>query len=100
MIRSYGLADLEFEWHDDKAEFNEEKHGFGFREGAEVFLDPHRTIVGTRTIEAGEVRHAVVGSVGQNLVLLVFTMRGHRIHIISVRKAHRNERKKYRGLQA
>jgi len=99
MVFNYDLAGLEFEWDDEKAESNAHNHGVRFEEGAKVFLDSYRTMIGKRVTGDGEIRHAVVGSVGKRLLLLVFTMRQDRIRIISARKAHRNERQKYRGLQ-
>lgn len=100
MVNGYELAGLEFEWDETKDDSNREKHGLSFREGAEAFLDPNRTLIGNRITEDGEMRHGMVGRVDGNVLLVVFTMRDGRIRIISVRKAHRNERAKYRGLQA
>ena len=36
----YRLQDSEFEWDDNKAAINEDKHGVTFYEAAEVFFDP------------------------------------------------------------
>jgi len=40
MNATYRIEGLEFEWDEDKAESNFEKHGVRFEEAAETFLDP------------------------------------------------------------
>lgn len=37
---AYRIEGLEFEWDEDKAESNFEKHGVRFEEAAGAFLDP------------------------------------------------------------
>lgn len=98
--KNYRLEDFEFVWHIPKANSNLADHGVSFEEGAEVFLDPHKTMIGIRKTDYGEVRPAVVGMVRNVPLLVVYTLRHGKIRIISVRKAHKNERKKYRGIQA
>lgn len=40
----YRLQGIEFEWDEDKARSNVQKHGITFEEAAEVFFDPfHHT---------------------------------------------------------
>ena len=36
----YRLQGVEFEWDDQKAQQNVEKHGITFEDAAEVFFDP------------------------------------------------------------
>ena len=37
---TYQIQGIEFEWDDDKAQSNLQKHGVSFAEAAEVFFDP------------------------------------------------------------
>ena len=87
--------DLDFEWDDEKADSNIEKHGISFEEATEVFLDPYYKEVETRETSYGEVRYSVVGKIDDDFFVVVFTYRKNRVRIISARKAHRNERRKY-----
>jgi len=87
--------DAEFEWDEAKAARNIEKHGISFEEAARVFLDPNLTEVEERAMPYDEVRFAAVGKLADDVIMVVYTYREERIRIISARKAHRNERKKY-----
>ena len=87
--------DFEFEWDEAKAISNLEKHGISFDEAIEVFLDPDYKEVEVRATSYGEVRYAIVGKIDDDFFVVVYTMRQDRIRIISARKAHRNERRKY-----
>lgn len=85
-----------FEWDEDKARRNLEKHGVSFEEGQTVFVDP---LAGIRTDpdhSFGEVREIIVGhSEAGRLLLVSFTQRGEAIRIINARPATRPERKYY-----
>lgn len=92
----YRLQGVEFEWDDQKAQQNIEKHGVTFEEAAEVFFDPFYQYGDATPADADEQRDFIVGySVAQRLLLVVYTERGERTRIISARLATRAERKQY-----
>lgn len=83
-----------FEWDDNKAQTNIEKHGVTFEEAAEVFLDPFYQMGDASA--SNEQRNFIIGySLEQRLLLVVYIERGHRTRIISARPATRTERKLY-----
>lgn len=91
----FRLQNLEFEWDDQKAARNFDKHGVSFAEAAEAFLDPFFQI-GDATVDERETREFVLGySQSSRLLLVVYVERGVRTRIISARLATRAERKLY-----
>ncbi len=78
-----------------KDQSNDEKHGIDFYEAADVFNDPKRIDRDSTRPEHSEPRWTVTGLVGDRFVTVVYTMRDHRIRIISARKARTNERRTY-----
>lgn len=90
----YRLEGIEFEWNNNKAESNLEKHGVTFEEATEVFLDPFCK-EGDASSETEE-RDFIIGySIAQRLLLVVYVERSVRIRIISARPVTRTERKLY-----
>ncbi|WP_414752146.1 BrnT family toxin [Anabaena sp. CCY 9910] len=90
----YRIQGVEFEWNENKAQSNIEKHGVTFEEAAEVFFDPFYQI-GDATAN-NEQRDFILGySLAQRLLLVVYLARGSRTRIISARPATRTERKLY-----
>ena len=90
----YRLQDIEFEWDEQKASSNLQKHGVTFVEAAEAFFDPFYQ-EGDASSD-NEQRNFVLGySISQNLLLVIHTQRGERTRIISARPATRAERKLY-----
>jgi len=90
----YRLQGLEFEWDEDKARRNVEKHGVTFEEAVEAFFDPFYQ-TGDASVN-DELRDFVLGySLAQRLLLVIYTERGERTRIISARPATRAERKLY-----
>ena len=92
---SYKLQGVQFEWDDDKAQSNIQKHGVTFEESAEVFFDPfHQT--GDASKDDNEERDFIIGyTFSQRLLLAVYTERIDKTRIISARPATRAERKVY-----
>ena len=85
---------VEFEWDEDKAASNLQKHGVTFEEAAEVFFDPFYQ-TGDASVDE-EPRDFIIGySFAQRLLLAVYTERGERTRIISARPVTRSERKLY-----
>lgn len=91
---TYRLQGITFEWDEEKARINVEKHGVTFEEAAEAFLDPFSQ--GGDASSGGEWRDFLLGySLTQRLLLVVHTDRSNRTRIISARPATRAERKLY-----
>lgn len=90
----YRLQGVEFEWDENKARSNIEKHGVTFEEAAEAFFDPFYQ--GGDASVNDEQRNFIIGySLSQRLLLVVYMERGERTRIISGRPATRSERKLY-----
>ncbi|MFP4121285.1 BrnT family toxin [Coleofasciculus sp.] len=90
----YRLQGVEFEWDQNKAQSNFEKHGVTFPEAAEVFFDPFYQM-GDASAN-NEQRDFIIGySLAPRLLLVVYVERRQRIRIISARIATRTERKFY-----
>ena len=90
------MEDVEFEWDDEKAESNLEKHGVGFEDGATIFNDPLIATIQDPDHSANEERYVSIGiSVLGDLLVVVHTERGERIRLVSCRKANNAERKAY-----
>ena len=91
---------LRFTWDRAKAASNRRKHHVGFETAALVFVDPF-ALSEQDSIESGERRWQIIGSVEGVIVLLVaYTVReaadeSEVIHIISARRAERAERRRY-----
>jgi uncharacterized DUF497 family protein len=91
----YRLQGETFEWDEQKARINVEKHGITFEEAAEAFLDPFSR--GGDASVGGEDRQLRIGYSAQRLLLVVHTERSNATRIISARPATRAERKLYEG---
>ncbi len=84
-----------FEWDEAKREANFVKHGVDFADALEVFSDPLRMERIDRRREYDEERHQVIGCVSDQVVFVVYTLRGRTRRMISARRASRNERQAY-----
>ena len=85
---------MEFEWDARKARTNLRRHKVDFADAATVFEDDRAVTV--RDEDPDEERFSTVGldALGRELVV-IFTLRGERIRIISARRATRRERAEY-----
>ena len=89
------LQGIEFEWDENKARSNLDKHGVAFEEAAEAFFDPFYQ-TGDASADNDEQRDFLIGySLAQRLLLVVYIERDERTRIISARPATRVERKLY-----
>ena len=89
----YGIV---FEWNRKKDDANRRKHGVGFAEASTVFDDPLSITIPDPDHSAGEERFVIMGiSARQSLLIVVHTVRGERIRIISARPATKHEKRKY-----
>ncbi len=82
-----------FEWDEDKARSNLEKHGVSFEEASSVFLDPH--FLATDDPTALDRFIALGFSRLARLLFVVHLERGEKVRIVSARRASRSERKTY-----
>ena len=86
---------MEFEWDERKSAANLLKHGVAFSDAMTVLSSDDRAI--TLFEESGdEERYITIGTdaLGRTLVV-VYTVRGRYVRIISARRANKRERKEY-----
>ncbi len=87
---------LGFEWDDDKAVANEQKHGVTFAEVATVFDDPLAAVFADPDHSEDEEREIIVGySQLDRLLVVSYTSRPPNLRIISARRASSKERHKH-----
>ena len=85
-----------FEWDQKKATTNLRKHRVGFPEASTVFGDPLSVTIRDPDHAFDEDRFVIVGtSASRRLLVVVHTMRGERIRLITARIATRNEKLAY-----
>jgi hypothetical protein len=88
--------ELEFEWHDAKADANLRAHGISFELAKTVFKDPFAVELLDDREAHGEERFVIIGiAEGQVLLFVAYTERGGRIRIISARRATKYEEDYY-----
>ena len=89
----YGLA---FEWDRRKDSANRRNHGVGFAEASTVFDDPLSITIPDPDHSIDEERFVIIGmSIKRSLLIVVHTIRGERIRLISARLATKYERRNY-----
>ncbi|MEH2123906.1 BrnT family toxin [Nostoc sp.] len=87
---------MRFEWDDNKAKSNFLKHGIQFEEAVTVFADPYLLFTEDSIHSQREEREWAIGEIEDgSIVVVVFTMRGEGIRIISARKATKKECQQY-----
>ena len=87
---------MRFEWDNNKAKSNFNKHGISFEEAVTVFADPYLLFTEDSSHSDREEREWAIGETENGSVLIIiFTMREQKIRIISARKATKKERKRY-----
>jgi len=87
---------IAFEWDPKKDSMNLRKHGIGFEEASTVFADPLSVTVPDPDHASDEARFVIVGtSKSQRLLVVVHTIRGERIRLISARTATTREKHIY-----
>ncbi len=86
---------MNFEWDEEKNKGNIRRHGFDFADAWEIFEAPMRMALDLRE-DYAEDRWNGIGFLGNRIVVVIFTYRNENtIRIISLRKALKNERKKF-----
>ena len=84
---------MQFEFDKKKSISNKRKHGIDFLDGQALWDDPERLELPAKTV--GEQRYMLIGKICGKHWSAVFTIRGERTRIISVRRARRNEVEAY-----
>ena len=87
---AYGIG-VEFEWEEAKNSTCFERQGFDFAYAVRAFLDPHRIVEQDRRRDYGEDRYRLLGTVDGRAYVVVYTVRGSAVRIISARKANGKE---------
>ncbi|NET38740.1 MAG: BrnT family toxin [Cyanothece sp. SIO1E1] len=83
-----------YQWNRDKATTNLRKHGVDFADAVSIFSDDLAITIPDERFD--EERFVTIGldAFGRVLVV-VYTLRGDEIRVISARKATRQERRQY-----
>lgn len=89
------MQDERFEWDDDKAKANLEKHRIDFADARLVFDDPGVLDDLDDIADYGEERFRALGMVNGRLIAVFYALREARIRIISARKPTRTEQNEY-----
>lgn len=85
---------MEFEWDETKAVSNLRKHSVDFADAVGVFDDPLALSMPDDALD--EQRFVGIGAdVLGRVLVVVYTIRGDRVRIISARRATASERKRY-----
>lgn len=84
--------DDDFEWDEGKSEWNRVHRGFGFEIVREFDWDNAPTRISGR---GDEVRYVSVGTHEHGALSIVWTLRGNKVQIISLRRMHTKEARKY-----
>lgn len=87
---------LEFEWDEEKANINLQKHGIPFETAAKVFLDKNRIEIYDESHSIYEDRYITIG-LADEVLFVVYTERHPIIRLISARLATARERNAYYG---
>jgi len=87
---------VRFEWDDEKAVANLEKHGVSFGEATEVFYDPNALEGFDAEHSTDENRFFIIGLSSRRLLYVVYAERaGDVLRIISARRAVKREQELY-----
>jgi len=90
------MMKITFDWDPKKASANLRKHGVGFDEASTVFGDTLSVAIPDPDHALHEERFVIVGtSASQRLLVVVHTVIGERIRLISARKATKHEKNVY-----
>ncbi len=85
---------MEYEWDEKKAEANLLRHGVDFKSAIEFDWETALEARDDR-FDYGEERWIALGLIHKRLHVLVYTLRGSKIRIISLRRANKRERAFY-----
>ena len=90
------IGGVVFEWDDEKAASNLNKHGISFLEAVTVFRDKAGILKRDIAHSTNEDRFLLIGiSLERRIITVVHVERGERLRIISARPATPRERRGY-----
>lgn len=92
------MNDIKFEWDNNKAQANIEKHGITFHEASTVFSDENAILFDDPEHSMEEERFMLLGMSSQARMLIVchcYRSADDIIRIISARKATKTETRQY-----
>ena len=84
-----------FKWDEQKAERDQFKHSISFQFATRAFEDKSRIAVIDNRRDYGETRYITLAKIDNRLYVVAFTLRASIIRLISARKAHNKEVKRY-----
>jgi uncharacterized DUF497 family protein len=84
---------MKFEFDELKSRQNKEKHGIDFVDAQKLWFNERFNV--TKLDYELEDRYAVTAPIDNKLWTAIITFRSDKIRIISVRRAHKNEEKRY-----
>jgi uncharacterized DUF497 family protein len=91
MLNVYNIG-MEFEYDTYKSESNKLKHGISFDDAKILWLSDNVVLP---AIIKDEIRHMIIGPIGNALYSCIFTMRERKTRIISCRRSREKERRIY-----
>src|ERR1700761_2733356 len=95
-ISSTAVDGIVFEWDPRKDKANVRKHGVGFAEASTVFGDPLSITIPDPDHSQAEERFVTIGASNtRKLVIVIHTVRGEALRIISARAATKQEKESY-----
>jgi len=86
---------MEFEWDENKAKLNEQKHGVTFGEAKLAFDDENAVEIFDELNSDEEIRFQIIALSPIRLLFVAFIFRDENIRIISARKADAKQVKIY-----
>ena len=86
---------MEFEWDAAKSDACFAHRGFGFSYAVRAFQDEDRIVGRDRRRDYAEDRYRLPGTIEGRVFVVIYTMRGSVVHIISARKANAGETREY-----
>jgi uncharacterized DUF497 family protein len=84
-----------FEWDEDKAKRNQEKHYVSFPFATRAFDDENRLTLIDNRRDYGETRYVSLAKISSRVYVVTFTLRSDSIRLISARKANSREVNRY-----
>ena len=86
---------MEFEFDKHKSHINNKKHGIDFIEAQDLWEDPDRIEIPAKITD--ESRFILIGKISEKHWSSIFTYRGEKIRLISVRRSRIEEIEVYEG---
>ena len=86
---------MDLEWDETKSDDCYRRRGFDFAYASGAFRDENRSVGRDRRWDYGEDRYRLLGVIEGRVFVLIYTMRGSAIRIISARKANIKEVREY-----